>query len=230
MTEKYSIAKSELRVLLQEALQNGHLNPKEILLIPVHGDTKIKFINFGVKDNKVGEIEYEILIPTVKYYTLYDEYIMQVCKYLSRLLPGQDISIEIDVSYFDNLDVVSKIIEHLKILKLKDTNITVEIPQNNLKKMDSIKSAAIVNKLKENDINLAISRFDADEKTTEELYGIHPIYVRMYAEHFMDMSDMLKENLVLMLKTAGVKIVLDKVEKGHEKKLKNFDIDYFSLK
>ena len=54
--------------------------------------------------------------------------------------------------------------------------------------------------------------------------------IRMYAEHFMDMNDVLKQNLVLMLKTAGVKIILDKVEKEYEEKLKNFDIDYISLK
>ncbi len=230
MTEKYSIAKTELRVLLQEALRSGHLSPKEFLLISLKGDKNIKFISFGVKDDKVGEIEYEVLIPTVKYYTLYDEYIMQECNYLSRLLPGQDISVEIDVSYFDNLTVVDKIIEHIKILKLKNINITVEIPQNNLNKMDSIKSAAIINKLKENDINLAISRFDGDDKVLEELYNIHPRYIRMYAEHFLDMNDVLKQNLVLMLKTAGIKIMLDKVEKEYEEKLKNFDIDYISLK
>lgn len=230
ITERYGIAKSKLRVALQEALKNGYLNPKELLFTPLKGDKEMKFIGFGIKSDEIGEIEYEMLVPTIKYYNLYDEYILQVCKFLSKLLPEQNISIEIDILYFDNLTVVNRIIEQIKMLKMKNINLVIEIPQRDIQKLENIKAATIINKFKENDIDLAISRFDADKKAVEKLYDIHPKYVRMYIEHFLDMGDVLKENIILMLKTAGAKVVLDKVEQESKKSLEHFDIDYITMK
>lgn len=223
--ENFSIKKSECRAILQQALHHHRFEIIKQPIIALQERKKIDFINFFINDERFKQMDFKSIIPLVKFHGLYGSYMRQVWNLLETMKFEHDISVEVDISCFEDFDTM---ITSINSIKKQGIDVIVEIPQNCLQKMSDFKLKSILKNLKDNSVDIAISRFDADENITKELYDISPKYVKMYAGHFLEMNDALKESFILMLKAADVKIVLDKVEED-KKKLEKYDIDYFVL-
>jgi EAL domain-containing protein (putative c-di-GMP-specific phosphodiesterase class I) len=106
----------------------------------------------------------------------------------------------------------------------------VEIGQNDLIKRNISAIDAIVEKLHTQNIPIAIVRFDADMQMLELLHKVRPIYVKMHVGQFLDMSDVLRDSLTLLLSSIGTKLLIYGVESEEKlEKLGKLGTDYFII-
>ncbi|MDX1810240.1 MAG: LapD/MoxY N-terminal periplasmic domain-containing protein [Sulfurospirillaceae bacterium] len=227
-TKRTSLNRVELRDTIAEAIKARFLIPKEKYIVGVKTNQKIKFLSFIILDEKIGKLDYKAYFPVLTYHDLFRSYLDYVWSYLEEASQGDNIAIEIPIMYFDDIVAIDNIKKNIKKFKDSGVNIFIEFSQSNILMMDPEKERSILNNLHNNNINVAINSFDADEKIIRLLHMIHPKYVRIYADHFLDMSENLKDNLIMMLKTIDIRIGIDNTNEESQTDILKFDVDYLS--
>ncbi|BBG66277.1 GGDEF and EAL domain proteins [Hydrogenimonas sp.] len=206
--------KSLWRSLLSEAFDRRRLIPvcKEM------GGEKAGrpdcLVTFDLPLQNGDTVPYEIYAPMLGAVGLLERYLHYA---LERVVEdgtfvNKKAALPITLSFLDTTHEMDRLLESAKRLDSCGRGLVAELAQNDILKYETRTVERLVQKLKRGGVDVGISGFDADEKMLELLKTVQPLYLKMGATRFLDMSDSFRESLMLLVKSVESLLYIENVE------------------
>ncbi|WP_353663127.1 LapD/MoxY N-terminal periplasmic domain-containing protein [Hydrogenimonas sp. SS33] len=224
--------KPQWRNLVTEAIRHGNLKPVLTDIYSENGRDISGRIVFELRKEDGEPVPYAVYGPMMMRLGLFPEYVHYALNYLvERNEVGADrIAMELPLGYLDTTHEFERFVAMVRKLENRGRGFVVEIPEQDLifNTRETIES--IVESLTKENIALGISRFDADERILAKLQVVRPMYVKMHAGRLLDMSDSLRESLLLLLRSVGIKLLIRSVESSEQlDALGDLGIEYYVI-
>ncbi len=227
------MSKVAWRQLLEESMREHRMEP---VWEDVHALNRHKLfatLTFDIMTPEGERIQYGTYLSMLLLLNLFPKYIEYTLEYIDSLpiLQNNKIAVEYPLTCLASPRLFEKLKEHIAQLRKRGVELTIEIPESDLAKIDRSALRQILDELHREKLSFAISRFDADSDTVELLKTARPDYVKMYVGQFTDMSDSFRDSLTPILKTFGVKLLLHGINEEHDiHVLSRQGADYFIIR
>jgi diguanylate cyclase (GGDEF)-like protein len=224
--------KTEWRNLILQAMESDRMKPVWVNIFSENGKDVSARLIFDLENENAERIPFRVYSPILFQLDLFPRYVEYAFEFLlsHSTFAYKRVTMELPISYLDTLHEFDRMLNYVARLKKIEREFVVEIGQNDLIKRNISAIDAIVEKLHTQNIPIAIVRFDADMQMLELLHKVRPIYVKMHVGQFLDMSDVLRDSLTLLLSSIGTKLLIYGVESEEKlEKLGKLGTDYFII-
>ncbi|WP_456451681.1 bifunctional diguanylate cyclase/phosphodiesterase [Hydrogenimonas sp.] len=222
--------KSEWRELLEEAFEKEKLVPHLANIFSENGKEISAELRFDLEEGEKGRIPYRLYAPMMMQLGLFPAYAAYLFGYLLEHPEMQcsRVFVEMPMDYLDTTHHFDAMLAFVKKLKRSGREFVVEFGQSELiHHRDDGAIETIVDELAKAGVGVAIARFDADAKMLELLHKVRPAFVKIDVAQFLDMSDALRNSLLLLLRSIGAKFLVSGVGSPEElEKLQSIGEDF----